>query len=161
MRIAISQLDGNVSDAYERSGALSIHTLDLEKGASNDEGVHPFPGFEPSLRWLEERDVQVLLTGSIDPDNAMLLGQAGVQVFTGADDMSPADNVRRFLTLVQEAMAHRSHEGGCGCGNGHCHEESDDDHECCGGHCHDGEDDHECCGGTGHDDPDHVCKCRG
>lgn len=159
MRIAISQLDGNVSEAYETSGGISLHLLDIENGTSQDEGIHAFPGFTPSVTWLAERDVQVLLTGSMDHDNAMVLMQAGVQVFTGADDLSPSDNVQRFLALVQEAMQRRSH--GCGCG-GHCHEETaeEESHECCGGHCHDEADDHECCGGAGHDDPDHVCKCR-
>lgn len=156
MRIAISQFDGSVSEVFEQSLQISLHLLDLENQTSTDEGTHPFPGLESSLEWFASRDVQVLLTGSIDPDNAMRLGQeAGVQVFTGADDLSPADNVKRFLALVMEAM-NRGH-GGCCCG-GHDHDE-DDEHECCGGGgCHD--DDHECCGGSGHDDPDHVCRCR-
>ena len=32
MRIAISQLDGNVSEAYETSGGISLHLLDIENG---------------------------------------------------------------------------------------------------------------------------------
>lgn len=155
MRIAISQLDGNVCETFERSAELSLHDLDFENGTSSDHGIHPFPGLEPSLEWFASQDVHVLLTGSIDPDNAQMLGQAGVQVFTGADDMSPADNVSRFLMLVRQSMEQHSHGGCCG---GHCHEESDEEHGCCGGN-EEGSD-HECCGGAGHDDPDHVCKCR-
>jgi predicted Fe-Mo cluster-binding NifX family protein len=159
MRIAISQLGGKVSEAFELCTDISLHVLDFENNTSTDESVQPFVGQDSSVEWLASRDVQVLLTGSIDPDHAMLLGQAGVQVFTGADDLDPADNVKRFLHLVREAMENRSH-GGCGCGSGGCHEPAEAEHECCGGGCHEEGDDHECCGGEGHDDPNHVCKCR-
>lgn len=158
MRIAISQLDDKVSETFEASSHLALHVLDFENNASSSEGLHAFPGMEQSLEWLASRDVQVLLTGSMDPDHAMNLGQEGIQVFTGADDIGPAENVQRFLMLVREAMANRSQ--GCGCGGGHCHSESEEEHECCGGSCHEDGDDHECCGGAGHDDPNHVCKCH-
>jgi len=158
MRIAISQLGDKVSETFESSSHLSLHVLDFENNASISEGLHAFPGIEQALEWFVARDIQVLLTGSMDPDHAMAFGQEGVQVFTGADDLDPAQNVQRFLMLVREAMSNRSH--GCGCGGGHCHEEAEDDHECCGGSCHEDGDDHECCGGAGHDDPNHVCKCR-
>lgn len=157
MRIAISQLDDKVSETFESSSHLSLHVLDFENNTSVSEGLHALPGTEQALEWFVSRDVQVLLTGSMDPDHAMALAQEGVQVFTGADDLDPAENVKRFLMLVREAMANGSH--GCGCG-GHCHEDAEDDHECCGGSCQEDGADHECCGGAGHDDPDHVCKCR-
>jgi len=160
MRIAISLFDGNVSEVYELSHQISLYALDFENGTIADEGTHAFPGLESSLEWFAEREVEALLTGSIDPDNAMQLGQGGTQVFTGADDISPADNAKRFLALVQEAIQHG--HGGCGCG-GHCHDDADEEaHECGGEGCcnGEGEDDHECCGGAGHDDPNHVCRCH-
>ena len=52
-------------------------------------------------------------------------------------------------------------EGGCGCG-GHgdgcgCGHDHGDDHECCGGHGHEGHGDGGCCGGHGHGEGHHCC----
>lgn len=187
MRIAIPQYEGTVSQAYELSRQISVHKLDFQAGTSTDEGMHDF-SLASSFGWLADRQVQAILVGTIDPDNAELLSQAGIHVFTGADDLSPAENVERFVALMREAIARRP-RGGC-CGGQGAHDEASsgehgccgghaeaDDHECCGGSggegCCGGGHDHEdaehgccgghgddCCGGTGHDDPDHVCRCR-
>ncbi len=185
MRIAIPQYEGTVSQAYELSRQISVHKLDFKAGTSADEGLHDF-SLASSFGWLADRQVQAILVGTIDPDNAEILSQAGIHVFTGADDLAPAENVERFVALMREAIARRPQGGCCGGHGGQSEDSSDkehgccgghgeaDDHECCGGsggegccgggHDHEGSqghgDDHECCGGTGHDDPDHVCRCH-
>jgi len=149
MRIAIPQYEGTVSQAYELSRQISVHKLDFRTGTSTDEGLHDF-SLASSFGWLADRDVQAILVGTIDPDNAEILSQAGVHVFTGADDLAPAENVERFIALMREAIARRPAGGCCG-GHGGCHDDapSDQEHGCCGGH---GNDDHECCGGVGGED---------
>jgi len=157
MLIAIPQYKGTVSGAYELSREISLHRLQFASGSYEDEGVFPFPGVEAAVAWLQEREVRAVLVGTMDPDNAEVLANQGINVFTSADDMSPADNVQRFLALMRNAIARQRGEGGGCCGGGGCHDhgetEASEGHECCGG----GGDD--CCGGTGHDDPDHVCRC--
>lgn len=155
MKIAIPQYEGTVSQAYELSQNVSLHQLDFQESRSADQGLYAFPGAEASIEWMSEQGVQAILVGTIDPENAEQLADAGIHVFTGADDLSPADNVDRFITLMREALS-RKPAGGCCGGHGACDEEEGSG--CCGGS--DASDDHECCGGAGHDDPDHVCKCH-
>jgi len=162
MRIAIPQYEGTVSGAYELSKKVSIHLLDFQESKSHDEGLYDFPGVANAVEWLTEREVNAILVGTIDPDNADLLADARISVFTGADDLDPTENVARFLTLMGEAIARRAQAGCCG---GGCHGEAEGSEEgCCsegeGCDCQEGEADHECCGGAGHEDPDHVCKCH-
>ncbi|HNY30952.1 MAG TPA: hypothetical protein PKO15_08690 [Fibrobacteria bacterium] len=167
MRIAIPQHQGAVAGAYELSKSISLHLLDFAGMQSQDEGLLEFPGTDASFGWLAERDVDAVLVGTIEPDNAQSLADRGIHVFTGADDLSPTENVDRFLKLMREALT-RSHQGG-GCCGGHGHQHGgESEGGCCGGHGHHHEDDHECCGGggedccqgEGHADPEHVCRCR-
>lgn len=185
MRIAIPQHQGSVAGAYELSKSVSIHLLDFANMKSQDEGLLEFPGAEASFGWLAERDVDAVLVGTIDPDNAQSLADRRIHVFTGADDLSPTENVERFLKLMREALTRGQHGGGCCgghghshggeseggcCGGGHHHHEEKDEGGCCGGHGHHHahEDDHECCGGTGVNccqneaeaEPAHQCGCR-
>lgn len=188
MRIAIPQFQGTVAGAYELSKSVSLHLLDFGNMNSQDEGLLEFPGAEASFGWLAERDVDAVLVGTIDPDNAQYLADRGIHVFTGADDISPSENVERFLKLMREALTrgnqgggccggHGGHghdhgeksEGGCCGGGGHSHAEKEES-GCCGGggHSHAAKDEHECCGGggedccqgEGHADPEHECRCR-
>lgn len=161
MLIAIPQYQGTVSGAYELSRQISLHRLDFEKGTFQDEGLHDFPGVAASFAWIAARGVNALLVGTIDPDNADILADAGTSVFTGADDITPAENVERFLVLMGEALARRAKAAKGGCCGGECASESGE-HAEGDGCCHGAEDapDHDCCHGAGHDDPDHVCGCR-
>lgn len=167
MRIAIPQHQGTVAGAYELSRSISLHTLDFGAMQSQDEGLLEFPGAEASFGWLAEKDVDAVLVGTIDPDNAQALADRGIHVFTGADDLPPAENVERFLKLMREALT-RGRQGGCCGGHGHDHGEGGG---CCGGghhHEHGAKEEHECCGGggedccqgEGHSDPEHECRCR-
>lgn len=165
MRIAIPQYKGTVSGAYELSQSVSLHDLDFQKLSATDAEVLVFPKVPESFGLLVEKNVQAVLVGTIDPDNAELLAEKGIHVFTGAGDLSPAETVVHFMNLMNEALRRRAHAGGgcCGghgeagggCGGG---EEGGDEHECCGGKGH--EDGSECCGGKGHGKPDgdpHEC----
>ena len=164
MLIAIPQFQGTVSGAYELSRQISLHRMDFQNKTTHDEGLFDFPGVKDSFAWLSARGVNAILVGTIDPDNADLLADAGTSVFTGADDLDPEENVQRFLVLMGEALARRAKatSGGC-CGGGSCAEEGPaHEHASEGGCCGGAEDapDHDCCHGAGHDDPDHVCGCR-
>lgn len=175
MRIAIPQHQGTVAGAYELSKSISLHLLDFGAMKSQDEGLLEFPGADASFGWLAERDVDAVLVGTIDPDNAQSLADRGIHVFTGADDISPTENVERFLKLMREALTrgnqgggccggHGGHghdhgakeEGGCCGGGGHSHGHAEkEEGGCCGGgghaHHHGEKAEHECCGGTGVD----------
>jgi FKBP-type peptidyl-prolyl cis-trans isomerase SlyD len=160
MLIAIPQYKGTVSGAYELSLEISLHRVQFASGTHEDEGIFPFPGVQAAVAWLQEKDVRAVLVGTMDPDNADVLADLGINVFTGADDMTPAENVGRFVALMRDAIArqHAHQNGGGCCGGGGCGEHgeaegSEEGHECCGGG---GED---CCGGAGHDDPNHECRC--
>ena len=158
MRIAIPQYEGAVSGAYELSQVVSMHLLDFGTLTAKDEGVHPFPAVAESYDWLEDQEVQAIVLGTIDPDNAEKLAERGIHVFTGAGDLTPAETVEQFLSAMAAALKRQS-EGGCCGGHGH----DDDSEGCCGGKGHaqaEGEE-HECCGGKGHDDGSECCGGKG
>lgn len=163
MLIAIPQYEGTVSGAYELSRKISLHRMDFKNNSTSDEGLYDFPGVKESFAWLAARGVNAILVGTIDPDNADLLADAGTSVFTGADDLDPAENVQRFLLLMGEAIARKAKAAGGCCGGGSCSEEGEaHEHAKEGGCCGGAEDapDHDCCHGAGHDDPNHVCGCK-
>lgn len=141
MRIAIIQHQSAVSPVYELADEISVHELDFKSGTSNDVERQPFK-LSSSFSWLVEHKIQGLLVGTIDPDNVEILSKSGIHVFTGADDISPAENVERFIVLMRKSLVRKK----VGL------EEAS--HECRGGH---GDD---CCGGAGHDDPNHECRCN-
>lgn len=165
MRIAIPQSQGAVAEAYAASGSISLHKLDFNAMESRDEGLLEFASGESSVGWLAERDVDAVLVGSIEPEIAQSLADRGIHVFTGADDLSPSENVSRFLKLMREALE-RSQGGGCCGGGGHGHHHGHEGHGggCCGGgghgHHHHDQDEGGCCGGHGHQKEDHEC-CGG
>ena len=156
MRIAIPQYQGTVSGAYELSQAISVHDLDFQKLSITDAEMLVFPKVQASFELLVEKKVQAILVGTIDPDNADILSEKGIHVFTGAGDLSPAETVVHFMNLMSEAMQRRAQAhtqgGGC-CGGG------ESDGGCCGGEK--AEDDHECCGGKGHEDGGECCGGKG
>ena len=146
MRIAIALYKGSVSGAYELSQTVSLHLLDFEAGSAGPEGVHPFPAVSDSVQWFLDRDVQAVVVGTIDPDNADLLADRGIHVFTGAGELTVDETIEQMLLALSAVLGGHEH-GGCGCGHGEASAEKDD-HECCGGKGHD--DGSECCGGKGH-----------
>lgn len=155
MRIAIPQYKGTVSGAYELSQSISVHDLDFQKLSIADAEMLVFPKVAESFDLLVGKNVQAILVGTIDPDNAEILSERGIHVFTGAGDLTPAETVVHFMKLMSEALQRRAQAqaeqgGGCCGGHGGCgqEEESGEDHECCGGKGH--EDGGECCGGKGH-----------
>lgn len=155
MRIAIPQYKGTVSGAYELSQSVSLHDLDFQKLSASDAETLVFPKVPESIGLLVEKNVQAILVGTIDPDNAELLAEKGIHVFTGAGDLSPAETVVHFMNLMKEALERRAQASGGGCCGGHGESEGG----CCGGE--NAEDDHECCGGKGHDDGSECCGGKG
>ncbi len=150
MRIAIPQYKGTVSGAYELSQSVSLHDLDFQDMSSQDVEMLVFPSVADSFDLLVSKEVDAVLVGAIDDDNAEAFSEKGIHVFTGAGEMSPSETVEQFMKLMIDALQRRGHGGGCCGGHGGCGGESDeDDHECCGGKGHD--DGSECCGGKGHD----------
>ena len=158
MRIAIPQHQDVVSGAYELSQKISIHTLDFQQMSVEEGGLHDFPAVAESFEWLLAKGVQAVLVGTIDPDNAERLAEKGIHVFTGAGEMSPAETVGHFMSLMRAAVERQAQGGGC-CGG---HGESGG---CCGGEedeaeCANGD---ECCGGKGHGEAEgeaHECCGR-
>jgi predicted Fe-Mo cluster-binding NifX family protein len=145
MRIAIPRYKGTVSGAYELSDKVSLHLLDFATMEAKDEGEHAFPAVAESFQWFEAHEVQAVVMGTIDPDNAEKLSEKGIHVFTGAGDLTPAQTVEQFQLAMATALRRRP-RGGADSGEGH---------ECCGGKGHD--DGSECCGGKGHGDSDEGC----
>ena len=159
MRIAIALYEGSVSGAYELSQTVSSQLLDLETGLARDEGAHPFPAMSDSVQWCLDRDVQAVVVGTIDPDNADKLADRGIHVFTGAGELTVAETVEQMLLALSAVLRGQKH-GGCGCGHGGEEGEKDhggEDHECCGGKGHG--DGSECCGGAGHADSEEGGCC--
>lgn len=103
MIIAIPQYKGTVSGAYELSQTVSVHRLDVVQGCSLEDTVHPFPAVRSACDWFCSQDVKAVLVGTIDPDNAEELAGRGINVFMGADDLAPAENVTRFLRYLDKA----------------------------------------------------------
>lgn len=158
MRIAIPQHQGLVSGAYELSQSVSLHDLDFQNLSVSEGGIHDFPGVQGSFEWMGGNGVQAVLVGTIDPDNAEILSERGIHVFTGAGEMEPAETVEHFMRLMLSAMQRQAGGGCCG-GHGGCGSHEDEgDHECCGGAGH--EDGSECCGGKGHGGDEHECCGR-
>lgn len=163
MRIAIAGYKDIVSGAWQLSQTLEVYMLDVAQGAVIPEGSHPFPGIQDAGPWLQERKVQAILVGTIDPDHADPIADKGIHVFTGAEEIAPEAIAGHFLAMLQGALLRGRGQGGC-CGSHGGHEEEG----CCGGHGHEGADEggccggggEDCCGGAGHDDPDHECRCR-
>lgn len=147
MRIAIPQYQDTVSGAYELSQTVSLHDIDFRNQSIAAGGTLVFPKVEDSFGWLVENHVQAVLVGTIDPDNADLLAEKGIHVFTGADDLTPSETAGHFMKLMGEALKRRQSASGGGCCGGHG-ESAQDGHECCKGTGHD--DGSECCGGKGH-----------
>lgn len=106
MRIAIILHEGQVSPVYELAQTVSLHDVEVREGARHDVGVHPFD-LATSFGWMVEQGVRALLVGTIDPDNAEVLSKSGIHVFMGADDLSPAANVERFIALMRKALERR------------------------------------------------------
>jgi hypothetical protein len=165
MLIAIARYQDTVSGAWELSQSISLHRLDFQAGVVTEEARHPFPGVPAAPQWLKEQGASAMLVGTIDPDNADVIADQSIHVFTGADGASPEEIAHHFLKLMRGAM-NRGPGGGCcgghggeedaaGCCGGHEHEHGEEEGGCCGGGG--GEN---CCGGTGHDDPDHECQCK-
>jgi predicted Fe-Mo cluster-binding NifX family protein len=153
MRIAIALYKGSVSGAYELSQTVSLHLLEFETGTAADEGTHPFPAVSESVQWFLDRDVQAVVVGTIDPDNADKLADRGIHVFTGAGELTVEETIEQMMLALTAVLRGHQH-GGCGCAHG----ESDGD-DCCGGK--DKGDDDECCGGKGHDDGSECCGGKG
>ncbi len=153
MRIAIPLYKGSVSGVYELSQTISLHLLEFASGNAVDEGSHPFPPVPDSVKWFLDHDVQAVVVGTIDPDNADKLADQGIHVFTGAGELTVAETIEQMLLALSAAMRGHQH-GGCGCSHGN--EKAED---CGGGKEHD--DDHECCGGAGHADGSECCGGKG
>ena len=155
MRIAIPQHQGLVSGAYELSKSISLHDLDFQNMSVAEGGLHDFPEVSNSFDWMDKNGVQAVVVGTIDPDNADVLADRGIHVFTGAGELEPSETVQQFMQLMLSAM--QRHSGG-GCCGGHG---GQGEGGCCGGHDHGEADDHECCGGKGHDDGSECCGGKG
>lgn len=155
MRVGIPQYQGVVSGAYELSQTVSLHDLDFQNLSISDAGSHAFPKVADSFEWFGTNGVQAILVGTIDPDNADILSEKGIHVFTGAGDMPPTETVNHFLHLMRSALDRHAKGHGGGCCGGHGESQGG----CCGGES--AEDDHECCGGKGHDDGSECCGGKG
>lgn len=161
MRIAIALHEGSVSGAYELSQAVSLRNLDFSSESAVDEGELPFPAVPDSVQWFLDREVNAVVVGTIDPDNADRLADQGIHVFTGAGELTVEETVEQMMLAMAAAL--RGHgRGGCGCshgdGQGSCADGADgDDHECCGGAGH--EDGSECCGGKGRGNAETEGRC--
>lgn len=157
MRIAIALHGDAVSGAYELSRTMSLQLLEFETGTARDEGSHPFPSVSDSVQWCLDRDVRAVVVGTIDPDNADLLADRGIHVFTGAGDLTVAETVEQMVLALSAVLGGRR-RGGCGChGGGEGAMDRGEDHECCGGKGH--EDGSECQGGKGHADAEGAGCC--
>ena len=153
MRIAIALYKGSVSGAYELSQTVSLQLLEFETGSATDEGTHPFPSVPDSVQWFLDHEVQAVVVGTIDPDNADRLADQGIHVFTGAGELTVAETIEQMLLALSAVLRGHQH-GGCGC----AHDQEEDEGRCGG---KDSGDDHECCGGKGHDDGSECCGGKG
>ncbi len=155
MRIVIPQYQGLVSQAYELSKTISIFDVDFQNMAVAEGAAHDFPAVGESFDRFVELGIQAVLVGTIDPDNAEILADKGIHVFTGAGDMTPSETADQFLHLMRAAIDRQAqgHSGGCGCG-GHGRSSESEASGCQGqGSETAGEG---CCNGAGHGE-DHVC----
>lgn len=121
MRIAVTYENGNIFQHFGHSQAFKIYDIEDSKIISSQVIDNGGFGHDSLVGYLKNNGVSVLICGGIGGGARMVLGQAGIKVFPGAQGNADA-NVEAFikgsLDYDPNTTCHH-HDGGehnCSCG---------------------------------------------
>jgi len=128
MKIAIPMANGSFSEHFGGAKAFLVYhgnsmTWDLDRRELFGAPEHK-PGSLP--RWLEEQQVDALVSSAIGERALIMLADAGIMVFLADENQDPTALALSCLTgKLQRANGENSR-----CQGGHHDHDHDDEHEC-------------------------------
>ena len=128
MKIAVTYENGNVFQHFGHTEEFKIYTVENEEVVASEIVNTNGSGHEALAGFLADRDVNVLICGGCGSGAAAALGEAGIEVYSGAEgdtDVAVATYLRGALVSAGINCDHHDHEheheeaeGGCGSGCG-------------------------------------------
>ena len=99
MRIAVPTSNGVLAEHFGHCEAFSFMDVNEATNTISSATQEPAPPHEPGLlpRWLEERGVNVVISGGMGSRAQGLFKEAGIQVVTGAESRPPEVVARDYI----------------------------------------------------------------
>ncbi len=126
LKIAIPMADGKFSEHFGAARAFLIFEGDRKTQCLSRKEVFGAPEHKPGSlpRWLEEQQVDALVSSAIGERALIMLADAGIEVFLAGGDPEPSALAAACLSgkLVRANMENSHCKGG--------HHDHGDGHEC-------------------------------
>jgi ATP-binding protein involved in chromosome partitioning len=99
MRIAVPLIQGRLSLHLGHCDKFALVDVDAEANRISEIRMESAPSHEPGAlpRWLNERDVKLVIAGSMGRRVQMLLADSGIDVLVGVPAATAEETVNTYL----------------------------------------------------------------